>query len=510
MVKRLLIGLCVIALAGVGTVAWHVRPIRHKFYTDADTIKEPIATAIIRHILWQPAVKLPYLINSVSDDYEPRLSADGTVLFFVRGKAGQDANIYVARRTPQGWSDPEPVAAVNSDYDDLGPEPSADGLSLYFYSDRPGGSGGYDLWVAHSRQYNAIDFSEPINLGPQVNSEYNDYGPALTPDGKMIYFSSNRPQGDDEGEPNPDAWPATLREDLYHRDYDLYVASITERGFGTAHPLIELNSPHNEGAPAVSPAGDFVYFSSDRPGGEGGFDLYRSRRLHGDHQPPTNLGLGINTAANELDPSLSLGGFGMHFSSDRVPDAGAVRAHSDDQEQKDYDLYYAASREVFSEVEETRASINWGLLWSDIGPNLLWLLLALLLLLLLLALIQGAKDRTLSLLAKCLLASLFAHLLVMFLLNFWEVTATLADAFRRRGGIQIALVSSARGEEIATQLRGQWTDVDTPAPVEFTAERQPTPLEMHPADTLAELTVDRRTVEWTDQSVVETTATDAP
>ncbi|MFQ5494430.1 MAG: hypothetical protein ACE5EX_03530, partial [Phycisphaerae bacterium] len=119
-------------------------PVTRRYYTDADTIRQPLDQATARDILWQPPRELSELINTTADDYEPTLSGDGLTLYFVRGKAGSNADIFVSLRTADGWTEPEPLAGVNSDYDDLGPEPAADGASLYFYSDRPGGAGGYD------------------------------------------------------------------------------------------------------------------------------------------------------------------------------------------------------------------------------------------------------------------------------------------------------------------------------------------------------------------------------
>ena len=129
-------------LTGAGVAAWRWMPIRHTFYTDAETIRTPVASAPIRDILWEPPKSLPPLINAGPDVYEPRLSANGTTLFFVRGKAGENAGFFVSRHTYDGWDEPEPLLDINSKYEDLGPEPSTNGEALYFFSDRPGGLGG--------------------------------------------------------------------------------------------------------------------------------------------------------------------------------------------------------------------------------------------------------------------------------------------------------------------------------------------------------------------------------
>ena len=122
--------------------SWQLWFARQAYYSDADTIKQPADTAVLRDILWQPPQRLAELINTLEDDYEPRPSADGRLLYLVRGKAGENADIYCCERTLEGWSRAAPLERINSEFDDLGPEPSEDGKKIYFYSDRPGGSGG--------------------------------------------------------------------------------------------------------------------------------------------------------------------------------------------------------------------------------------------------------------------------------------------------------------------------------------------------------------------------------
>lgn len=488
-------------IAGIVLTA-RLIPVTERYFTDAQTINEPADQARTRDILWQPPRELSEVINTTTNDYEPRLSADGMTLFFVRGKAGGNAELMVSHRTPDGWTEPVPIDSVNSQYDDLGPEPSQDGQSLFFYSDRPGGYGVYDIWMAHRGEE---DWQPPINLGPRVNSSYNDYSPALIPEGGVLYFASNRPQPDDAAEPDPDAWNATLREDLYQRDYDLYMARLGEAGATDVVSLATLNSSFNEGAPAVSTFGDFLYFCSDRPGGEGAFDLYRSRRLEGNHLAAENLGGTVNTGANELDPGLGLGGFALYFSSDRVDGVEAVDAPPV------YNLYYTTSREVFAKSHQReRTPIDWAAIWSAAGPNLIWALLALLMLLALLALLRDVRGRRLSLLAKCLLGSVTAHILLLLLFNVWEVTATLAEQFQRGSPIRVALASPAASSALASQIRGEITTPQAPVAPEFTVERiLPTSREMASA-TISSMAVQRHQMQVESMITTESVEHDAP
>jgi len=93
------------------------------------------------------------------------------------------------------WSDPVWLGPIaNSNLDDEHPAISNDGLSLYISSYRPGGFGGEDIWVS---QRDSLDdpWGPPQNLGPNINSDGNEFGPDFSPDGHWLFFSSTRPPG---------------------------------------------------------------------------------------------------------------------------------------------------------------------------------------------------------------------------------------------------------------------------------------------------------------------------
>ncbi|MCP3903019.1 MAG: hypothetical protein GY715_05220 [Planctomycetes bacterium] len=481
-VRAVLLATAALALIALVAAAWHVRERREGFYTDGSTIRAPAEGTVPRDVLWQPAEALSTAINTNDDEREPRVTADGLTLLFVRGRAGENADLWTSTRTIDGWSEPEPLDAVNTQADELGPEPSSDGQALYFYSNRDGGLGGYDLWVAR-RDDGA--WRNPVNLGPAVNTDRHEVGPALAPDGRRLYFTSSRPV-DDRTPPN----------------FDVFAAPVGADGVGEPTPLEALNTEHNESSPAISPSGDFIYFSSDRPGGHGGFDVFRARRLGDDYASPRNLGATVNSAANELDPGVDLGGFGLHFSTNRVtPEGGADSgAH--------YELYRTQSREVMLEEQTYRAQID----WVTILPIAVWVVAALLLLLTMLLLARFVPEqrfRQLSLIARCMIVSVVAHMLLMAGLAVWGVSTSLADWLDKGRGMQVALVTHRDGDDVASQVRGSLTTAEF-QPAEVQAERVEPTIAVEIAQAQMTMPVERAQFEAPTEKLVTETTTDAP
>jgi len=242
-------------------------------------------------------------------------------------------------------------AELNTAFQDGCPIQSPDGLSLYMASNRPGGHGLLDIWVAR-RASKDEPFGAPEDLGAPVNSAADDFcptpvrgnglffvsrrsGPGTCGLGDIYFTRLNRVHGWSEPErlacapegPNtaldeqgPSYFEAGGEGYLYFSSSsaavpgDIYASRETADGrFGPASPVAELNSTGNDIQPNVRKDGLEVVFSS--PGANGGQDIYAATR-DSTSEPwstPVNLGAAVNTSAGETRPSLSSDGRDLLF-----------------------------------------------------------------------------------------------------------------------------------------------------------------------------------------------------
>jgi Tol biopolymer transport system component len=196
---------------------------------------------------------------------DPHISDDGGAVYFISNRPGEgDAgphdtyDIWTASLEPGGnWGEPRrlPQPINRPHVDEWSPSIAANG-DLYFGAERPGTSGGMDLWVAHR-----IDgrYGEPQNLGDSINTAGHEVEPWISPDGSYLVFSA-RARKDSVG------------------GYDLYLSrridGVWRRATALGHGVNSAALDFNQ---SVSPNGEWLYFSSTRPraGGNGKGDIYR-------------------------------------------------------------------------------------------------------------------------------------------------------------------------------------------------------------------------------------------
>jgi Tol biopolymer transport system component len=255
--------------------------------------------------------------NTEALDGTSCISADGLELIFESERPGCSggSDLWVARRTSteDEWGPAVNLGpTVNSGGYDWGPSISTDGLELYFHSRR--GYVNYDIWVTRRASKND-PWQEPVNLGPVVNTTEHENFPCISANGLSLYFASSRPGGLGEH----DIWVTmrTTKDDVWGEPVNL-------------GPVI--NSTSGEVGPAISADGLTLFFSSGfpgpagppRPGGFGRSDLWMSQRATKDEPwgKPVNLGPIVNTTANELRPNISADGSTLYFCSTRPGGAG--------------------------------------------------------------------------------------------------------------------------------------------------------------------------------------------
>ncbi|MEO6453730.1 MAG: OmpA family protein [Ginsengibacter sp.] len=209
---------------------------------------------------WAKAKRLEGGINSTGyNEGAQNISQDGQLLFFTGCNFPQgigSCDLYISRLTKQGWSNPENLGPnVNSEFWESTPSLSPDKNDLYFSSNVPGGFGGKDIWVCHKTA--AGKWSEPLNLGPEINTAADESCPFIHSDNQTLYFNSNGHQ-------------------CYSDKPDLFLSKKMENEkWGKAENLgYPINTIDDEGSLIVSSDGKTAYYASDRNDTKGGLDIY--------------------------------------------------------------------------------------------------------------------------------------------------------------------------------------------------------------------------------------------
>lgn len=199
---------------------------------------------------WARATNIGPVVNTPYHNSNLALSKDGNTLFIYNDDNGGD--IYYSERGTNGqWGPPVPLPGIiNSSFNEKSISISADERTLYFASDRPGGFGGIDIYraVLDSRG----QWSDVRNLGPKINTEFDEEGPFIDQDNVTLYFSSKGhkgmgghdifrvvfdPQTNEWGEPENLGYPInTPDDDVYFvastDGKRAYYSSVKEDGMG--------------------------------------------------------------------------------------------------------------------------------------------------------------------------------------------------------------------------------------------------------------------------------------
>jgi hypothetical protein len=279
-----------------------------------------VASPLLRHDAaaakfgdWSVPVNLGSVVNTEYGEVAAHVSKDGLSLYFASNRpasygsfGGED--LWVSQRASQdaAWGTPVNLGAVvNTASIDRSPALSRDGHYLFFASDRTGGLGGLDVWVAwRANTRDDFGWEAPVNLGAPVNSASTDAGPNFFENDDagvpLLFMATNRPGG-----------PGGL---------DVYVSALAGGQFGPPALIPELNTPQLDLTPGVRHDGLEIVIASSRPGGAGSQDLWVATRASVSEpwSVPVNLGVPINSSAPENFPTLSADRRALFFDSARV------------------------------------------------------------------------------------------------------------------------------------------------------------------------------------------------
>jgi outer membrane protein OmpA-like peptidoglycan-associated protein len=250
-------------------------------------------------------------VNSDNDEYAPTLTADEQTIIYTRKRPREDMNyihlgpefedFYISNRANGDWQPSVNLGPpINTQNNEGAQSLSADGKYLFFTAcGRPGGMGSCDIYFSR-KQGNG--WSEPMNLGFPVNTSSWESQPSISPDGKTLYFTSNR---EDEG---------------YLGRMDLWVTTYIANGQWSKPVNLgpAINTPGREMSPFIHPDNKTLFFASDNHPGMGGMDLfYTVKDESGKWQTPINLGYPINTFSDEISLVVAASGREAYFASEQ-------------------------------------------------------------------------------------------------------------------------------------------------------------------------------------------------
>jgi hypothetical protein len=200
------------------------------------------------------SLPLDYLDNSGSPCFYTDPITDKKIIYFaaisIEGRANRD--IFTSTFDGKKWGVPYPLdKGVNTEHYESHPAVATDGSYIVFSSDRPGGYGETDLYISYKRGSN---WTEPENLGPEINTDKQEISPYINQNGSLIYSSKGFSGG---------------------KHYDIIKTRKAGHGkWANAEPYpFPINTEDDETGPTVWK--DKLFISSNRRGGCGGFDIYR-------------------------------------------------------------------------------------------------------------------------------------------------------------------------------------------------------------------------------------------
>lgn len=256
------------------------------------------------------------IVNGAFPDYTPVITADESILIFTSRREGNTGvqkasyldqeeefpmeDIYQSTKVNGKWTEPENLSSpVNTDDHDAAIALSPDGSRLFIYKD----DGEGDIYVSEKK---GLNWTTPKSLGTRINlAKFSEQSCSISSDGKTLYFSSNRPGG----QGGLDIWKSNLVKGDWSEPINMGP---------------KINTKEDEDSPFIHPDGVTLYYSSKGKKTMGGYDIFRTSLEKGGWSEPENLGYPINSVQNDIYFVLSAdnqhgyyasykeGGYGKH------------------------------------------------------------------------------------------------------------------------------------------------------------------------------------------------------
>ncbi len=208
--------------------------------------QEDIYVSEIRNNQPSQAKSISSQINTPNNEGSSTFTLDGKTMFFTRCTPHNGCDLYVTQQDDNGnWQKPKKLPSpVNTRYGESQPSLSPDGKTLYFTSNRPGGKGKMDIW--QTTYIGNGKWTKPRNLGDNINSEGNEMCPFIHFDDKTLYFSS-------------DFFPGMGKHDLFvsRRLSDTNWSEPVNLGY-------PLNTNEDEYKIFIDPQGKTAYYSTEK------------------------------------------------------------------------------------------------------------------------------------------------------------------------------------------------------------------------------------------------------
>ena len=220
---------------------------------------ENFVKSVSKNNVFQKAEIVEGSINNTALKGAATVSTDGEWLIFAADYGNNgfgNFDLYISYITPDGWSEPENLGSnINTPYWESGPSISPDSRNLYFTSDRPGGFGGRDLYMS-TRMSNG-KWGPAVNMGEAINTSGNDLYPYIHADNQTLFFTSDGLAG--------------------YGKTDLFITrKIADDKWSTPENLgFPINTIEDEGSITISSDGSTAYYASDRADSRGGLDIYK-------------------------------------------------------------------------------------------------------------------------------------------------------------------------------------------------------------------------------------------